>query len=205
MIVAVAAFAIAVAAAGSPVNLTALTDPAVPIETRVKLARDLGASKDPKAVDVLLAGLDIRHDELHAAIVASLKQQKGDVLLVTRAADAKRPGAERVAALAGVRVLKPADAAPKIAALLDPAVVKEEAVRAAAAHTLCVFGAAAAEAQLVKALGDGAKDVRYYAATALGGLKTASAKQAVNARAKTETDFVVQDALAEAQRRQATP
>lgn len=183
-----------------------LTDPAIPIAERVKHAKALGNDKSTKALDTLLAGLDIRNDELHAAIVESLKQHKGDVVLVQRAADAKLPAAQRALAFAGLRVLKPAAAAPQLATLLDAAKEKDAAVRADAAHTLCVFGAAAAEAKLVEAVAkDPSKDVRYYAAVALGELKTKAAKDAVAARLKVEPDFAVQDALEQAQTKQARP
>ncbi len=179
-----------------------LNDPDVDVDVRVKEAKALGASKSPAAIDVLLEGLDIRHDALHAAIVASLKQQKADVVLVQRVVDEKRPAAERVAAFAGLRVLKPKDAPAKIAPLLLVAGGgKDEAVRIEAAHTLATYGAAAGEAQLITALSDVSSKVRYFAAVALGELKTKAAKDAVVARAKVETDMVVQDGLDQAQQR----
>jgi HEAT repeat protein len=201
LIVVVALAAAGAAFAGEP--HVKLTDPAVAIEERVKHAKALGKDKSPKAIDALLEGLDIRHDALHAAIVESLKQQKGDVVLVQRASDIKRAPAERVAALAGLRVLKPATAGPPVAALLTD---KDESVREAAAHALCVFGTAAAEAKLVEALGkESSAKVRYFVVVALGELKTPAAKNAVAARAKVEKDFAVVDALAQAQAKQSRP
>jgi HEAT repeat protein len=180
-----------------------LIDPAVAIDVRVKQAKALGKDKNPKAVDILLAGLDTRSEELRAAIVASLKEQKGDVVLLTRAADLKRAAPERVAALNGIRVLKPADAGPKLALLLDD---KQETVREAAAWALCMTGTAAAEAKLIAVLKtETSAKVRYYVVVALGELKTAGAKAAVAAQMKTEKDFTVKDALDQAAAKQARP
>ncbi|MDP2340969.1 MAG: HEAT repeat domain-containing protein [Deltaproteobacteria bacterium] len=180
-----------------------LIDPAVAIDVRVKQAKALGKDKNPKAVDILLAGLDTRSEDLRAAIVGSLKEQKGDVVLLTRAADIKRPAPERVAALSGIRVLKPSDAGPKLALLLDD---KQETVREAAAFALCIVGTAAAEARLIAALkAEPSAKVRYYVAVALGELKTPAAKQAVTAQSKTEKDFTVKDALDQAASKQARP
>lgn len=182
-----------------------LSDPSVAIEARVKQAKALGSDKSPTAIDVLLEGLDVRHDELHAAILASLKQQKADAVLVQRAGDAKRASAERVAALAGLRALKPATAVPALVALLDVKTNKDEAVRAEAAQALCVFGTAQAEPALVQALADPSTKVRYFAAVALGELQSKAAKDAVAGRLALEVDPVVKDALEQAQSRQSRP
>lgn len=180
-----------------------LNDSAVAIDVRVKQAKALATDKNPKAVDILLTGLDSRSEPLRAAIIASLKAQKGDVVLLQRAADTKRPAADRAAALAGIRVIKPADGGPKLGLLL---VDKEEQVREAAAHALCVVGTAAAEANLVAALkAESSAKVRYFLATALGELKTPAAKQAVTTQLKTEADFATKDALEQSQAKQNRP
>ncbi len=187
-------------AQGTSVNLT---DATVAIETRVQHAKALGTDPSPTAIDELLTGLDSRSEPLREAIIASLKAKKGDVVLLERALDKKRPVPARVAALAGLRVLKPADSAARIAALLDDA---DEGVREAAAHTLVVVGPALAEAKLVSALrAETSAKVRYFVVVALGCLKTATAKAAIAARAKIETDFAVKDALDQAATKQAQP
>jgi HEAT repeat protein len=189
------------AAPGSPaVNLN---DSAVAIDVRVQHAKALATDKAPTAVDELLTGLDSRSEPLRDAIVASLRAQKGDIVLLQRAADKKRPSPDRVAALAGVRVLKPKDAGPKLAALLDDT---DESIREAVAHTLCLVGTGAAEPKLINALrNEGSAKVRYFLVVALGELKSASAKTAVVNRMKIETDFAVKDALDQAQVKQAQP
>ena len=74
-----------------------LSDPAVAVDVRVKKAKALAHDKRPKAIDVLLTGLDSRSEELRVAIIAPLKALTGDVVLLQRAADSKRTPAERVA------------------------------------------------------------------------------------------------------------
>jgi HEAT repeat protein len=198
--IALALFGASVSFAGSsPVKLN---DPNVPIEQRVKEAKALGRDKSPAAIDTLLAGLDVRDEELHAAIAESLKALKADELLLQRAADTKRAMPDRVNAFAGLRALKPADKGAKVAAFLD---AKEEPIREAAAFALCVFGTAAAEDKLIRALSDASPKVRYFVATALGELKTPAAKNAVEARLKLEKDFAVIDALEQSKRRAARP
>lgn len=180
-----------------------LTDVSIAIEVRVERAKALATDPSPTAIDELLTGLDSRSEPLREAIIASLKAKKGDVVLLERALDKKRPAASRVASLAGLRVLKPTDAAAKLAPLLDDT---DESVREAAAHTLVVVGPAAAEAKLVSALKtEKSAKVRYFIVVALGALKTPTAKSAITARAKTETDFAVKDALDQAATKQAQP
>ncbi len=189
------------AAVGS--NAVNLNDSTVAIEVRVQQAKALATDKTPGAVDALLTGLDSRSEPLRDAIIASLSAQKGEIVLMQRAADKKRPMPDRVAALAGVRLLKPRDAGPKLAVLLDD---PDETIREAAAHTLCVVGTGAAEPKLINALRvEGSARVRYFLVVAVGELKSASAKTAVVNRMKIETDFAVKDALDQAQVKQAQP
>lgn len=180
-----------------------LSDPAVAVDVRIKKAKALAHDKRPKAIDVLLTGLDSRSEELRVAIIASLKALKGDAVLLQRAADSKRTPAERVAALGGIRVIKPAKAGAALAALLDD---KEETIREAAAYALVVVGPADAEARLVTALkAEPSAKVRYFVIVALGELKTPAAKAAVAARIKFETDFAAKDALDQAVAKQSRP
>lgn len=180
-----------------------LSDSSVPLETRLKAAKALANSTAPSAVDELLSGLDSRSEVVREAVVASLKAKKGDSILLARAADTKRPTASRVSSLAGVRVLKPKAAGPTLALLLDD---KNEAVREAAAHALCVVGAKDAEAKLIAKIStEPSAKVRSFVAVALGELKSPAAKAAVDKSLQTEVDVVVKDALDQAQTRQAQP
>lgn len=177
-----------------------LSDVNVPLETRVAQAKELAKEKSTKALDGLLTGLDTRDEKLRAAVMAGLQAHKADAALVARAADVKRPAAQRVAALGGLRMLKPNDQGAAIAALLDD---KEVGVREAAAHALCVFGTAAAEAKLISALkSEKVPGVRYFIAVALGDLTSPAAKNAVKTAAAAEQDFVVKDALQQSQAKQ---
>jgi HEAT repeat protein len=182
-------------------NTVNLSDTTVDVETRVKQAKALAQSTSPQAIDELLTGLNTRSEPVRDAVIASLKAKKGGAVLLARAADVKRPAPSRVAALGGVRVLKPENAGTTLSLLLDD---KNEAVREAAAYALCVVGAPAAEAKLIaKIKSEPSAKVRSFIAVALGELRSEAAKAAVAASLKTETDVVVQDALDQAQTRQA--
>jgi len=182
---------------GDHVNLN---DPALALDVRVAKAKALATDKDPKAIDTLLSGLDTRSEDLRATVLASLQAQKADAVLLGRAADVKKKAAERVAALTGLRLMKPEKAGAKVALLL---VDKDESVREAAAWALCVFGTAEAERPLADALAkEPSPKVRYFLAVALGDLKTPTAQSAIAARAKVEKDFAVKDALDQAAAKQ---
>lgn len=86
--------------------------------------------------------------------------------------------------------MKPADVAGSLVPLLSD---REAKLRAGVAELYCVFGAAEAEAALVKALNDA--DASVLACGALPG-----AKAAVSSLAASENDAVVKDALAQAMR-----
>lgn len=177
-----------------------LADAAEPVEIRVKQAKALAKDPSPQALDALLSGLESKDEDIHDAIKAALEARQAGPELLARAADGSMPTSKRVAALAGLRVLKP-DAGGAVGKLLaDPDVL----VRSAAALALCVFGAEQAEAALVSALpAEASSKVRYFLATALGGLKSEAAKRAITKQLASDADPVVQDALQQAQRRQA--
>jgi HEAT repeat protein len=173
-----------------------LNDAGVGLEFRVTEAKRLGGGLlNRKTVGALLEGLEVKSEVLRDAIRASLEKLKAAPELVAMALDAKLPTAERVAALGGLRSLKPTVLAGELAPLLTD---KDAKVRAAVAQLYCVFGAASAEAPLVAALGDGEPTVRYFAVLACAALP--GAKGAVKALAAKEQDAVVKDALAQALR-----
>ena len=77
------------------------------------------------------------------------------------------------------------------------------AVRKEAALALAVIGPQAAEPELIGALADPDGDVRYFAADALGAVKTPRARAAISARIEVEKNPTVQSALGVARAKQA--
>ena len=175
-----------------------LNDSTRPIADRVKAAQELGAAGDPKALDALLRGLEVRSEALHEAVVSALRKLGGASRLYEKLKAPREPLASKRLALRGVRALKPADAAPVLAELLD---ADEPELRADAALALAVVGAKEAEAALIRALDDSARNVRYHAAMALAEAGGDEALVAVKARRAKESDAVVKDALTQAVRR----
>lgn len=148
----------------------------------------LGTSKDPLAVDSLVRELDTRNEPLREAAIEALKQLKASVTLASRLMDARQPERSRQLAARGLRFLRDEASIPALVlALKDVAPV----VRAEAALALSMFGAATAETALMAALEDPTKDVRYYAADALGSVKTVAAKRALEKRLAEEQDPTV--------------
>ncbi len=179
-----------------------LSDTSEPLEMRVKQAKALAKDPSPRAIDVLLSGLDSKDETLRAAIRESLLARQAEPELLQRAADPARSASQRVAAFTGIRLLKP-DAAPLVAALLLDG---EEAIRAAAAHALCVLKSEGVEQTLIERLAaEPSAKVRYFLAVALGNAKTPKAKNAIAGHLTNEKDAVVLDALEQAHRKQSRP
>lgn len=180
-----------------------LTDAGLTPEARLKRAKALSSDKTVAGLDELAAGLHVSDEKLHEAIVAALSKRNAAAALLDRAVDVKAPVTARVDALAGVRALKPKDAAARIAPMLADAKANNDQVREAVAFALCTIEAAAAEAALVQSLkSEPSAKVRYYVALALGELKSPAAKDAVAAQLKVEKDLTVLDSLERAQRKQ---
>ncbi len=160
----------------------------------------LGSSKDVVgAVDKLGASLDSMDEKVREATVSALRE-----LLATRdfprlLDDDFTPIKTRRNVLKALRYLKEPRYTPRVVKALSDS---EATLRAEAALTLSVFGADAAERELIAALSDREKDVRYYAADALGGLRTDAAKKAISERLGVETDKTVIFSLQQAQKRQ---
>ncbi|MCC7075246.1 MAG: hypothetical protein IT383_28295 [Deltaproteobacteria bacterium] len=179
-----------------------LTDNAVPEKERIRRAAELAADPRPQALDELLAGLQVMGEELREAIVAALKKKNAGGPTLDRAVDVKAKPDARINALAGVRALKPKDAAARLAPLLNDTKANGEPVREAIAFALCTVDPTAAEAALVQSIkAEPSAKVRYYVAIALGELKSSAAKGAVSAQLKLEKDLAVLDSLERAQRK----
>lgn len=180
-----------------------LTDNTVPEQERIRRAAALASDARPQALDELAAGLTVMSEQLHDAIVAALKKRNAGGPLLDRAVDVKVPVDARINALAGVRALKPKDAAVRLAPLLNDTKANAEPVREAIAFALCVVDSTAAEAALVQTVkSEPSAKVRYYLALALGELKSPAAKAVVQAQLKVEKDLTVLDSLERAQRKQ---
>lgn len=182
-----------------------LTDNAVPEKERIQRAAALATDARPQALDELVAGLQVNSEGLREAIVAALNKRNAGAPLLDRAVDVKAQQSARINALAGVRALKPKDAAARLAPLLNDAKANADPVREAIAFALCTVDASAAEAALVQSIkAEPSAKVRYYVAIALGELKSPAARSAVSAQLKLEKDVTVLDSLERAQRKHNT-
>jgi HEAT repeat protein len=167
---------------------------------RVAELKALGKSKDVVgAVDKLAKALDSMDDQVREATVSSLRELLAAKDFPKLYEDPKTPLRTRRNVLKALRYLKDPKYTPMVVKALGDA---DAGLRSEAALVLSVYGAADAEGALIKVLGDAEKDVRYYAADALGGLKTDAAKQAVLERQKVEKDQTVLFALQQAEKKQ---
>jgi len=172
--------------------MSTLNDPAASRAERIKAAKALSDSKDPKAIDTLLKQLDSRDESLVAAVESALRALKAVPVLEQRLADSSASEEQKVLACTGLRALQEKSSIqPLIIALKD----QSARVRKEAALALGVIAPAAAEKPLLTALSDSDEDVRYFAADALGNVRTAAVMQAIETRLATETSPVVRSAL----------
>ena len=173
-------------------SMSTLNDPAASRAERIKAAKALSDSKDPKAIDTLLKQLDSRDESLVAAVESALRALKAVPVLEQRLADSSASEEQKVLACTGLRALQEKSSIqPLIIALKD----QSARVRKEAALALGVIAPAAAEKPLLTALSDSDEDVRYFAADALGNVRTAAVMQAIETRLATETSPVVRSAL----------
>lgn len=172
----------------------------MPPKDRIAELKTLGRSKDViGAVDKLAASLDSLDDAVREATLQALRELLASRDFPKLFDDKKTPIKTRKNVLKTLRYLKEPRFTPlAIKGLGDG----EPSIRSEAALVLSVYGAADAEPQLIAALADAEKDVRYYAADALGGLKSDAAKQAVENRLKVETDKTVIFSLQQAGKKQ---
>ena len=172
--------------------MATLNDPAASRAERIKAAKALADSKDPKAVDTLVKQLAIMDDGIVAAVKSSLRALNAVPVLEQRLADSGVSEEHKVSACIGLRALKEKSSIPLlVSALKDPSArVRKEATLA-----LGVIAPTEAEAALLTALSDSDEDVRYFAADALGDVRTPAVMQAIETRLAAETSQVVRSAL----------
>ena len=160
----------------------------------------LGESKDSiGAVDKLADKLDIVDDATRVATVAALRSQLARADYTRLLDDKKTPLKTVRNVLKTMRYLKEPRFVPMVVKALGHS---DAGIRAEAALVLTVFGAQEAERELITALSDADKNVRYMSADALGTLKSDAAKAAIAERKKVETDPTVTYALIEASKKQ---
>ncbi|KAB2840751.1 HEAT repeat domain-containing protein [bacterium] len=172
-----------------------LQDPNLSTRQRLQAAKELGQLGDPRGIDPLLQALNLPGEEMPEIVVPALRQLKAAELLSKRAVDEKLPISERLTAVKGLRYLQDPIGFTALAKALGST---DAMLRAAAAWALSVAGAPQAEQELIRALNDPDKDVRYFAADALGSVKTPAVRAALEARQKIEQDFTVKYALQQA-------
>jgi HEAT repeat protein len=167
---------------------------------RVAELKALGKSKDViGAVDKLAKALDSLDDPTREATLSALRELLAAKGFPKIFEDDMTPLRTRRNVLKALRYLKEPKYTPMVVAALSE---KDAGIRTDAAWTLSVFGAAEGEAALIKAVADPEKEVRYYAADALGQLKSEGAKKAVLERQKVEKDNTVLYALQQAEKKQ---
>ena len=175
---------------GNP--MATLNDPAASRAERIKAAKALADSRDPQAIDTLVKQLDIRDEGIVAAVESALRALDAVPVLERRLADSGASEEQKMLACKGLRVLKEKSSiAPLVSSLKD----QSARVRKEAALALGVIAPTEAEKVLLTALSDSDDDVRYFAADALGNVRTAAVTQAIETRLTTETSPVVRSAL----------
>ena len=175
---------------GNP--MATLGDRAASRADRIKAIKALAHSKNPQAIDALIKELAIMDEGIVVALKDSLRALKAVPVLEQRLADSGASEEQKVLACIGLRALKEKSSIrPLVSALKD----RSPRVRKEAALALGVIAPAEAEAELLTALSDGDEDVRYFAADALGDVRTAAVRQAIETRLAVETSPVVRSAL----------
>jgi len=159
---------------------------------RIKAVKALAHSRNPQAIDVLVKELSIMDEEIVAAIKTSLRALQAVPVLERRLADSGSSEEQKVSACIGLRALKEKSSIPPLVSALKD---QSPRVRKEAALALGVIAPAEAEVELLTALTDSDEDVRYFAADALGDVRTAAVRQAIEARLAAETSPVVRSAL----------
>lgn len=172
--------------------MTTLNDPAASPAERIKAIKALAGAKDPNAIDALVKQLDSRDEGIYAAVESALRALDAVPVLERRLADSGASEQQKVLACKGLRILKEKSSiSPFVSALKD----QSPRVRKEAALALGVIAPADAESALLAVLADSDEDVRYFAADALGNVRTAAVTQAIETRLSAETSPVVRSAL----------
>jgi HEAT repeat protein len=178
------------ASKGNP--MATLNDPAASRAERIKAAKALGDSRDPQAIDALIKQLAIMDEDIVAAVKSALRALNAVPVLEQRLADSGASEEHKVLACTGLRALREKSSIrPLVSALKD----HSARLRKEAALALGVIAPAEAETALLTALSDSDDDVRYFAADALGNVRTSAVMQALETRLAAETSPVVRSAL----------
>jgi HEAT repeat protein len=180
------------AAANKGNPMTTLNDPAASRAERIKAAKALADSKDPKAIDALLGQLAIMDEGIVTAVKGALRALNAVPVLERRLADSAASEEHKVLACTGLRALKEKSSIPPLVSALKD---QSARVRKEATLALGVIAPAEAETALLTALSDSDEDVRYFAADALGNVRTPAVMQAIEARLAAETSPVARSAL----------
>jgi HEAT repeat protein len=159
----------------------------------------LGDEKDSmRAFDLLAPVLDSGNRPVRLAAMSSVRKQLGRTDVASALTNPKWPLRSRRNLLKAVRYGGDASVVPAVAGRLADA---NAGIRADAAYALSVLGAERAQPQLIFALADADRDVRYFAADALGFVKTDAARKALAGRDAAETDPLVRFILGEVKKR----
>ncbi len=187
------------AAADTPPNIEPiariLLDTQVSTPRRIKAAKILGTFDDPRAVEALVRSLEISGEPLRDVVIEILRRGRGVETMATRAVNESLGLQERVLAVRGLRAMQNPVGFPALKQLLGSPI---DQLRLEAAWALSMAGASTAEAELIGALKDPNKDVRYFVADALGRVKSPAAKTALENRKMVETDPAVVHVLQQA-------
>jgi HEAT repeat protein len=178
------------ASKGNP--MATLNDPAASRAERIKAAKALADSRDPQAIDTLVKQLAIMDEGIVAAVKSALRALNAVPVLEQRLADSGASEEHKVLACTGLRALKEKSSIPPLVSALN---YHRANVRKEAALALGVIAPAEAETALLAALSDSDEDVRYFAADALGDVRTPAVMQAIETRLATETSPVARAAL----------
>lgn len=189
------------AAADTPPNIEPiariLLDTQVSTPRRIKAAKILGTFDDPRAVEALVRSLEISGEPLRDVVIEILRRGRGVETMATRAVNESLGLQERVLAVRGLRAMQNPAGFSALKQLLGSPI---DQLRLEAAWALSMAGASTAEAELIGALNDPNKDVRYFVADALGRVKSQAAKTALENRKNVETDPAVVHVLQQATR-----
>lgn len=187
----------AVGAANIEPIATILLDKQMSTSRRIKAAKILGTFDDPRAMEALVRSLEVSGEPVRDVVIEVLRRGKGVEILAARAVNENLSLDERVLAVKGLRTMQNPVGFPALKQLLGS---PTDQLRLEAAWALSMAGASTAEAELIRALNDPNKDVRYFVADALGRVKSPAAKTALENRKKVETDPAVVHVLQQATR-----
>lgn len=165
-----------------------LLNPQLSTTQRIRAAKALGQSDDPRAIEALVRALEKSGEPLRDMVIEILQKGRGAQLMAQRALEEGLSLEERVLAVRALRAMKNPVGFPTLKQLLSSPI---DQLRLESAWALSMAGASSAEPELIRALNDPNKDVRYFVASALVAVKSPAAKTAMENRKKIETDAAV--------------